>query len=83
MLDVQEALRRLRGAGVTQSEIAREIGVSQQTVSIWEREGLPPRFDVPLRTVQVLERRLAELDQSNDPPTAAQPLDAIDNPEAS
>jgi transcriptional regulator with XRE-family HTH domain len=53
-----ELKRRREEAGLSQSELAREVGVAPQTVSEWERDnrGIP-------------KRRLVRLEQALHPPT--------------
>ncbi len=49
--EATRALRRARvGAGLSQAELARQLGVTPSTVGRWESDGLPPqaRYRAPL-----------------------------------
>lgn len=49
-----EAERVRRGAGISQSELARTIGVASSTVSLWESGDRVPRSSVALLCWQIL-----------------------------
>lgn len=57
-----ERLASLRvKAGLSQAELAKLIGVQQQTVAFWELSDKPPRSDVLINLAKVLGVRLEDL----------------------
>jgi transcriptional regulator with XRE-family HTH domain len=71
------ALRK--AAGLSQAELARLVGETQENISFWERTDKPPRSDVLPKLARVLHVRLevllgAEpLADTQPPPLAAGP----------
>ena len=53
------ALRR--AAGLTQGELARAVGETQQNIAFWEQASKPPRSDVLPKLARVLGVRLENL----------------------
>lgn len=53
------ALRK--AAGLSQTELAKTINVSQQTVAYWETSAVPPRSDVLPRMAQALGVRVEQI----------------------
>jgi len=50
-------MRAIRnGLGLTQVEFGRRLGISQKTVSAWEIHGLPERYAVVVKLLE-LERK--------------------------
>ena len=48
-MKIADILRRLRAAGLTQTEIARRTGIPQPRLSRWERGDAPDTADDALR----------------------------------
>lgn len=53
------ALRK--NAGLSQTELAKAIGVSQQTVAYWETSAVPPRSDVLPKMAKALSVRVDDI----------------------
>lgn len=73
MSTTQDIIRQLRAAGMSQSEIARRIGMPQPRVSRWEAGEVPTGADDALKLAQLL--REVEAQQQTAPPAeeTAQP----------
>lgn len=54
MSTTQDIIRQLRAAGLSQSEIARRIGMPQPRVSRWEAGEVPTGADDALKLAQLL-----------------------------
>lgn len=76
MSTTQDIIRQLRAAGMSQSEIARRIGMPQPRVSRWEAGEVPTGADDALRLAQLL--REVEAKQQSAP----QALEPAEQPEA-
>jgi transcriptional regulator with XRE-family HTH domain len=60
--ELASAIRAYRHSkGVTQTEFARRLGVTQQTVARWER-GFPPREDLLIRIRAVIGEGLEDIE---------------------
>jgi transcriptional regulator with XRE-family HTH domain len=71
---VPSPLRVLREqAGLSQRELARQIGERQSNVSFWERTGLSPRSDKLVPMAQALGVAVEELLGQDKPRRAGQP----------
>lgn len=66
MSTTQDIIRQLRAAGMSQSEIARRIGMPQPRVSRWEAGEVPTGADDALKLAQLL--REVEAQQQSAPP---------------
>ena len=68
------ALRR--AAGLSQAELARAVGETQQNIAFWELSSKPPRSDVLPRLAKVLGVRVEELlgEQAFAPPRRPGPV---------
>lgn len=64
------ALRK--AAGLSQAELARLVGETQENISFWERSDKPPRSDVLPKLARVLGVRVDAL-LGADPAASAQP----------
>lgn len=67
MSQTTELIRRLRAAGLTQTEIARRSGIPQPRVSRWENGEAPDSADDALRLAQLV----SELPEDAEQPKAA------------
>lgn len=65
MSTTQDIIRQLRAAGLSQSEIARRIGMPQPRVSRWEAGEVPTGADDALKLAQLL--REVEAQQQSAP----------------
>ena len=64
MLALNENIRRLRrAAGLSQEELAGRLGVSRQSVSLWEQGVTHPTVENIYAMAEVLERRFEEYEQ--------------------
>ena len=62
-----QGIKKLRQArGLTQVELAEAIGVSQVTVSDWERRGIMPKADKLPKIAEVLGCSIDELYKSGE-----------------
>jgi transcriptional regulator with XRE-family HTH domain len=50
-----------KAAGLSQTELAKALGVSQQTVAYWETAATPPRSDVLPKMAKALGIRVEEI----------------------
>lgn len=67
MSQTTELIKRLRAAGLTQTEIARRSGIPQPRVSRWENGEAPDSADDALRLAQLV----SELPEVPEQPKAA------------
>jgi transcriptional regulator with XRE-family HTH domain len=61
-----------RAAGLSQAELAEQLGLAQSSVSQWERGGTQPSTSHLLRLLQMFPTAVAELiagDTTSDAPT--------------
>lgn len=65
MSTTQDIIRQLRATGLSQSEIARRIGMPQPRVSRWEAGEVPTGADDALKLAQLL--REVEAQQQSAP----------------
>lgn len=73
-------------AGLSKSELARQVGVSPTAVNNWEEHGMMPRMEVVLRLEKVLEVGWTQLMSAmpDEPSSRPAPNDApTDGPEPS
>ena len=55
--DLIDGLRELHAAGVTQAEIARQLGVKRSRVNSWFKAGVMPSLEVGMKIQQLLKGR--------------------------
>lgn len=79
MNQIPDLIKRLREAGLSQSEISRRTGIPQPRISRWEAGTVPPGATDALKLAQ-LDRQVSRRNQArkaprpeSDPATAEQP----------
>lgn len=59
-MQITEIIKRLRAAGLSQSEIARRTGIPQPRISKWEAGAVPASAEDGLRLAALVEQVCSE-----------------------
>ena len=51
-----ELIKKLRSKGITKYKIAKEVGVTWQTVNMWEKDVFIPKADKLVKLEELLNR---------------------------